>query len=373
MSTPLWSDGAKKARWMIVPNDAKQQIEVTADGSGNFPVGTVFVKHFELEQASGPPHRLETRFLIHAKDDRYYGVTYRWLADNSDAKLQDANSFREKVGDQTWHYPSRGECARCHNSSANYVLGPKTAQFNRPFYYAGSGLTSNMVSTLQGLGLFKTPLMPATLPQMPSLHEGTAFAQDRARAYLDANCSGCHRPDGPGRGNWDGRFSTQLDMQKLVGADPVEAEGIMGAKVLAPQNPASSILFKRLSSLDGTAMPPLAKSILDDSALSVFSAWLAAMNVQAKPAVPVATPNLGLSLKRNTDLAVPLAGTDADGDALDFRISRMPVHGTLEGVGNDLKYHPHPDFAGIDGFTFIVSDGANMSEAGSVQLNVMAQ
>jgi uncharacterized repeat protein (TIGR03806 family) len=374
MSTPLWSDGAKKARWMIVPTDAKQQIEVTADGSWNFPVGTVFVKHFELEQPGAASHRLETRFLVHAKDDRYYGVTYRWRADNSDADLQNPDSFREKVGEQTWHFPSRGECGRCHNSSAGFVLGPKTAQFNRPFYYASSGLTANMVNTLQGLGLFKSPLMPASLPQMPTLHEGTAFSQDRARAYLDANCAGCHRPDGAARGNWDGRFSTSLDMQNLIGADPVEAQGITGAKVLAPQNPASSVLFKRLSALDGLAMPPLAKSIVDERAVSIFSTWLAAMNLQAKPTAPVATAatgKLGLSVKSNAELEVALAGTDADGDALDFRISRMPVHGTLEGLGNTLKYRPHPDFVGVDGFTFVVSDGVNVSQAGSVQIEVV--
>jgi uncharacterized repeat protein (TIGR03806 family) len=370
MSTPLWSDGAKKARWMIVPTDAKQQIDVTADGSWTFPVGTVFVKHFELEQAGAAPHRLETRFLVHAKDDRYYGVTYRWRADNSDADLQDANSFREPVGGQTWHYPSRSECGRCHNSDANYVLGPKTAQLNRPFHYASSGLTANMVSTLQGLGLFKTPLLPASLAQMPTLHEGTAFAEDRARAYLDANCAQCHRPDGPARGNWDGRFSTALDMQQLVGADPVEAGGIAGAKVLAPQSPDSSILYKRLLALDGTAMPPLAKGIVDNSAVSVFTAWLAAMNLQAKPTVPAATPIVDLPLHANTEVAVSLAGTDADGDALDFRISKMPVHGTLEGVGKDLKYKPNPDFTGVDGFTFVVSDGAKESTASSVQLTV---
>jgi uncharacterized repeat protein (TIGR03806 family) len=372
VSTPLWSDGAKKARWMIVPTDTKQQIDVTSDGSWTFPVGTVFVKHFELEQPTGANHRLETRFLVHAKDDRYYGVTYRWRADNSDADLQDPKSFSEKVGDQTWHYPSRSECGRCHNSSTSYVLGPKTAQFNRPLYYPSSGLTANMLSTLQTLGLFKTPLMPASLPKMPSLHEGTAFAQDRARAYLDANCAQCHRPDGPARGNWDGRFSTPLDMQQLVGAAPVEAEGITGAKVLKPQDAAASILFKRLTALDGTAMPPLAKSIVDDSAVSVFTAWLAAMNEQSKPAVPTATPNLGLSLKANTELAVPLAGADADGDALDFRISRMPVHGTLQGFGKDLMYRPRPDFVGVDAFTFAVSDGVKVSDAGSIQLTVVA-
>jgi uncharacterized repeat protein (TIGR03806 family) len=372
VSTPLWSDGAKKARWMIVPTDAQQRIDVTSDGSWTFPVGTVFVKHFELEQP-GAAHRLETRFLVHAKDDRYYGVTYRWRPDNSDADLQDPKAFVEKLAEQSWYYPSRSECGRCHNSSAGYVLGPKTSQLNRPLYYGTSGLTANMLSTLQGQALFKTPLMPASLPQMPSLHEGTAFAQDRARAYLDANCSQCHRPDGPARGNWDGRFSTQLDLQQLVGADPVEAEGIMGAKVLAPQKPESSILYKRLSALDGTAMPPLAKGLLDDRALRVFDAWLAAMNAQPKPGKPVAANSLGLSLKANSELAVALAGTDADGDALDFRISRMPAHGTLEGVGKDLMYRPRPDFAGVDGFTFIVSDGVNVSDAGSVQVKVTAQ
>jgi len=297
-------------------------------------------------------------------------VTYRWRPDNSDADLQDANFFQEKVGNQTWHYPSRAECGRCHNSSANYVLGLKTAQFNRPLYYPSSGLTANMVATLQGVGLFKTPLMPASLPQMPSLYEGTAFAQDRARAYLDANCSQCHRPDGPARGNWDGRFSTPLGMQQIVAADPIESMAIAGAKVLAPQSPDTSILFKRISALDGTAMPPLAKSILDDSALSVFKAWIAAMNEQPKAGAPLATDNLGLSLKANAELMFSLAGTDADGDALDYRISRMPVHGTLEGFGKDLVYRPHADFAGTDGFTFIVSDGANTSKAGSVQLMV---
>lgn len=372
MSTPLWSDGAKKARWMIVPTDAQQQIDVASDGSWTFPVGTVFVKHFELEQADGNKRRLETRFLVHGQDQRYYGVTYKWRPDNSDAELLAPKAVLEKVGEQTWHYPSRSECGRCHNSSTNYVLGPKTAQFNRPLHYASSGLTANMVSTLQGLGLFKTPLMPASLPQMPTLHEGTAFAQDRARAYLDANCSGCHRPDGPARGNWDGRFSTPLDMQELVAAIPVEAQGITGAKVLAPQSPESSILFKRLLALDGTAMPPLAKSIVDNSAVAVFTAWLAAMNTQPKPTAPAATAN-ALSLPANTELAVPLAGTDADGDALDFRVSWMPTHGTLVGFGKDLKYRPNPDFTGVDAFSFEVSDGAQVSQQQSVQLTVVAQ
>jgi len=371
VSTPLWSDGAKKQRWMILPTSTtKQTIDVAADGSWSFPAGTVFVKHFELPQATGPNHRLETRFLVHGNDDFYYGVTYRWRADNSDADLQDGSFFNEKIGNQTWHYPSRSECGQCHNSSANFVLGLKTAQFNRALYYPATGLTANMVSTLQGLGVFKTPPPAASLPQMPSVHDGTQFAQTRARAYLDANCSQCHRPAGTARGEWDGRFSTPLSMQKLIGVAPLETLGVQGAKVLAPQSLDTSILYKRLSALDANAMPPLARSVLDDAALSVFTAWIAGMNTQPKPGTPVATKNSGLSTKPNTALPLTLAGTDADGDALDYRISEMPVHGTLEGFGKDLVYTPHPDFAGRDAFTFIVTDGTNASAAAAVEIAV---
>ena len=33
-------------------------------------------------------------------------------------------------------------------------------------------------------------------------------AADRARSYLHANCAGCHRPGGPGRGDIDLRAET---------------------------------------------------------------------------------------------------------------------------------------------------------------------
>ena len=144
----------------------------------------------------------------------------------------------------------------------------------------------------------------------------------------------------------------------------------MNAKVLAPQQPDSSVLLKRLEALDGTAMPPLAKKVADPSASAVFRAWLSAMNVAPGPGVPTAMDNMAVMLNANAEIPIALEGEDADGDELDYRISRMPVHGTLEGFGKDLVYRPNPDFAGIDGFSFLVTDGANVSQAGSVKITV---
>jgi len=64
------------------------------------------------------------------------------------------------------------------------------------------------------------------------------------------------------------------------------------------------------------------------------------------------------------------SGGPSGGDALDYRVSQMPVHGTLKGFGKDLVYTPHPDFVGVDAFSFVVSDGTNPSAPATVQIAV---
>jgi len=79
----FWSDGAAKARWISVPNDATHpaaRIRFAPTGEWAFPNGTVFVKHFELatnEMQPGLRRRLETRLLVREAGGSVYGVTYK--------------------------------------------------------------------------------------------------------------------------------------------------------------------------------------------------------------------------------------------------------------------------------------------------------
>ena len=69
-------------------------------------------------------------------------------------------------------------------------------------------------------------------------------------------------------------------------------------------------------------------------------------------------------------IVVALHGTDADGDALTFKVETPPANGTLVGNPPYLAYYPNPDFSGADSFTFRASDGALESAPATVSFVV---
>jgi uncharacterized delta-60 repeat protein len=77
---------------------------------------------------------------------------------------------------------------------------------------------------------------------------------------------------------------------------------------------------------------------------------------------PVATAQ-SLTTAEDTALAITLAGTDADADALIFSVVSNPTHGTLSGTPPNLTYTPWPNFNSTDQFTFQANDGSATSTA----------
>ena len=207
VNAPLWSDGADKRRWIAVPNDgppyaAGERIGFVRTGEWSFPVGTVFVKHFELdtdETRPGPCRRLETRLLVLAEGGTAYGMTYKWNAAQDDAELLDDDQT-ETIAIQTaqgrrtqaWYYPSPRNCLTCHNPQAGYVLGVKTRQLNGALTYPATGVTDNQLRVWNRVGLFHPDLDEAEIPGLPRLvpvGQADASLEHRVRSYLDANCA----------------------------------------------------------------------------------------------------------------------------------------------------------------------------------------
>jgi uncharacterized repeat protein (TIGR03806 family) len=310
-TTPLWSDGALKTRYVAIPNNgssytADEQITFAATGNWSFPAGSVFVKTFLLQTNQANPNslrRLETRLLVRDINGGVYGLTYKWRPDNSEADLLTTSS-NENITittpggpmTQTWSYPSPADCLTCHTPVANYVLGLSTRQLNGNCTYP-SGTTDNQLRTLNRLGLFNPAFDEASITSFEKLYSLTnqsASLESRVRSYLDANCVQCHQPGGSGP-TIDARYDTPITNQNLIYG--ILNKGNLGydhAFVVVPKDTWRSVLYDRVNSLDpAIKMPPLARNLIDTNATAVIAAWINSLPGTPALAPPSITPNGG--------------------------------------------------------------------------------
>ncbi len=283
---PFWSDGAKKTRWVAIPEG---KIRNSPTGDWTFPRGTVFVKTFELPTDTADPNakrRLETRLLVCDSAGGVYGVVYRWRPDNSDADLLDTSrtepiTLKTAAGEtrsQSWYFPSRPDCLECHNAKTTGVLGVKSRQLNRAYTYP-SGATDNEIRTWNHLGLFAASVSDADLAALPTLaasDDASRSLQDRARSYLDANCSQCHRPGGT-VAYFDARYDTPIEKQGLIDGPVLLDQGIDRPRVISPHDIWRSIAFMRVNTVGEIKMPPVARETIDQSGVRLLEEWITSM------------------------------------------------------------------------------------------------
>ena len=286
----LWSDGLDKRRFIALPADGT--IGYRDVGAWDFPTGTVLVKEFLLEAEKGSAARrpLETRFLV--KDDEgWSGFTYQWNDEQTEGFLLPGSNRRTyQVVDPAdpsnpltfeHYFPSRFDCARCHNVAAGGPLGLHTGQLNRLHDYAG--VVDNQLRAMDHVGLFEPalPNLPGSLPRFADPDDAGAGLEARARSYLQANCAHCHQPGGGTPAAIDLRFETSLADAGVCDALPNLGDfGIPDARLLAPGDPDRSVLLHRTAQRGvGTGqMPPLATGLVDAGALDLLRSWVTGLS-----------------------------------------------------------------------------------------------
>ena len=290
VNVPLWSDGADKHRFLVLPKNAS--IQFHEHDKWQFPVGTVFVKTFSLttDEVAMKSRRLETRLWIH-NPRGWEGYTYLWNEDQTDAKLHADQPLNQEfeiktaagIKKKTWYFPSRSDCQACHTHNAGFVLGWYTRQLNRPYH--GDASAENQIDVFQKLTLFTKPLQVAAtdLERFPDWEQPKDVPLERlARAYLDTNCAICHSPGGPGHA---GGSPADLSFHRSLGeAFPVEMKSPPEKpKWLVPGSPEQSAMIQRASVRDGKKqMPPLATHQIDARGLSVLREWIKSLPATAQ-------------------------------------------------------------------------------------------
>lgn len=317
--SPQWCDGASKTRFFGLPGDSQIEFDTVmypqpapgAPPGWRFPDGAVIAETILMEMQAGRPdsaRRLETRVLHYEQltgsesvgDQFWRGYTYAWNEEQTDAVLVGASGENRKltiadpdapggVRTQTWRFPSRSECTVCHNMAAKYVLGLTTIQSNCDHDY--SGIVTNQLRAFDRWGLFTVPLAqsPAELPRLTDYADAAQPLNERARSYLHANCSHCHRKWGGG--NTEFQLLATLGLEELGIADVRPAHGgffLPEANVLAAGDPLRSVMFYRMAKLGPGRMPRLGSDVIDRRGMQLIHDWIAELPVSDRQAASIA-------------------------------------------------------------------------------------
>lgn len=286
----FWSDHAVKQRWVALQDDTSR-FGFSADGNWTLPAGAVWVKQFDLELTRGDPstaRRVETRFLV-VTEGGTYGLSYRWNEEQTEATLVPESGASQSftvVEDgesrtQSWRFPSRSECIACHTPEAGFALSFNTKQLNRLHDFPGG--SANQITALADAGyLDKEPPAPSRLPALVDPKDTSKPLESRARSYLDANCSQCHRPGGATLGHWDARAGTPLSLARLVNGALTTQGGDEANRVIVPGDAAHSRILQRMTATAGaTRMPPIATREFDHAGEALIESWIEALAAAA--------------------------------------------------------------------------------------------
>lgn len=316
LATPLFSDYALKLRTVWTP-EGKPAV-YSATEAFDFPVGTVITKTFyyptlvnewpredwngdvsigrERSVNDGPNGKtleldhlrlIETRVLVR-REAGWDALPYIWNDDQTDAVLKRTGAvlpltlIRDDGEMEPFSYlvPNANQCAGCHATNATTKaikpIGPKARHLNKPSSFAEG---FNQLDHWLAKGLL-TGEIAQPAPRNADWRDENEPLADRARAYLDANCSHCHNPNGPAdtsglnlepdaTGPALGNCKTPVAAGRGTGGRPYD---------IVPGRPELSITLFRMETIDpGAMMPELGRAVTHEEGVKLVSEWIEEM------------------------------------------------------------------------------------------------
>lgn len=289
INSPLWSDGAGKSRYLILPKDSVITYLNDSD-EFLFPEGAVFVKHFWIDTIADRPGTrkyIETRVLVR-QEGQWHGLGYKWRADQSDADLNGGpedksalDSFTVTTADgnvrmKKWLHPARrgfsvrnfrvSTCNSCHMNRASgrqlSILGFITPQLT--LAAGGQDQIRDLIEQGYMVNGRGAVYASAAAHRWYALDDSTSpgsTLEKRARSYLASNCSHCHAGIGsPGILGVPScipvyTYHTPHDSMNYMNRNSTGTWGLnvpVGdtAKWIHPGKPALSTILRRISASD---------------------------------------------------------------------------------------------------------------------------
>lgn len=266
LNTPLFSDYATKDRFVRLPDGTSATWN--DNDAFEFPVGTLIIKTF-----SYPDKRLETRVLIHGETG-WHGGSYVYGDSKDDAVLAIAGAQIQTTNPANNYFvPNQNQCKNCHAEHNDVVtpVGPKARNVQ----------PDRLQALIDAGALTGAPPREMWPHAVNAFDPSTGSLEDRARAWLDINCSYCHNPTGAARtsGLYLDRAQTDPAKWGMCKAPVATGRGSGGLTYdIVPGQPDASILVYRINSTEPEIrMPELGRNLIHAEGLALIREWIAAM------------------------------------------------------------------------------------------------
>ena len=188
---PLFSDYAKKKRFIWMPSDVKAAY-VNDFNVLDFPLGTILIKNFYYNNVLPNNERviIETRLMIN-KPEGWVFANYVWNEEQTEATFDLNGSFKSfewtdngTTRSVNYRIPAGPECHTCHKiGEVPIPIGPKPQNLNRLMNFDEGA--KNQLDKLVEFGYLENNL-PQNIYTMP------AWDDESEKARVDeAVCVGC--------------------------------------------------------------------------------------------------------------------------------------------------------------------------------------
>ena len=334
LNASMWMDGASQVCLLAIPGTATavfheqpQKMFDWFQTYTTFPNGSVLAKTYSLptiDDVGVTERRIETQIALKDERGEWQYYTYRWNSENTDAELVARSGETEQLRipdrrvaggqrDLNWQFGSRTQCRICHTPWAGESLGFIEQQLRRSkqkhdswrsLLQSGIVRTSDQftpplvdrlsdgkqieappndnqsqfeesdAASLREHELADSSLRPA-IDALAVVHDASEPLEERARAYLHANCAHCHLIGGSASTTFDVTFSKTLSETKLVEALPMRGSmGLSDARLVAAGDPSRSVVWVRMAKSGSGHMPHTGATTIDAEGVRLLGSWI---------------------------------------------------------------------------------------------------
>jgi glucose/arabinose dehydrogenase len=256
-----WADGGDVRHFLSLPLGSA--IDTERSEAWSFPEGTVAARHVGFPQKPGrPPVPVETQLLLKSRDG-WKAATYIWS--NGEAELGDGRPIRvpvelwdgESVRSISHAIPGISDCAGCHRSRSDFLIGVEAIRFSD-----GLPGESSLKDLIQAKWVEWSPD-----GDWPSI-ESTGEVDRNARAYLHANCGHCHT-----QGGLSGTLDFSLEHDSIDDVVGSRAKYTGEFRVKAGE-PSQSLLYRMMEHDTAVIPMPPPPMTVDPAGLETVRLWI---------------------------------------------------------------------------------------------------